>query len=253
MFTLAKIFSILTEPYYLALTLVLLAVALRLVRRGQRLRRWLVITASVVLLLFSLGPVANLLLYPLETAHERPAKLPDKVGAVVMLGGVTKRPVLSPSYYELVESSDRFVEALRLAHRRPEAVLVITGGSSSIVNDRYREADALGALAEELGVAKSRIRMDRDSRNTHENALHTRRLLRRIKGPLVLVTSAAHMPRSVACFRKVGLSVIPWPVDFQRTHSGPGAWIPKPQTVLRSNAALHEYFGWLAYWLADYV
>ena len=62
------------------------------------------------------------------------------------------------------------------------------------------------------------------------------------------------MPRSLACFYKVGLSVVPWPVDFQRSRGF--RWVhllPGPDGLSRSRAAIHEYVGWLGYWLAGYV
>jgi len=83
--------------------------------------------------------------------------------------------------------------------------------------------------------------------------VNTRRLLRGVRGDRLLITSAAHMPRAVACFRHLGMAVVPWPVDYLRTGSGPGAWLPKPRTLERSATALHEYLGWLAYWLMGYV
>ena len=253
MFSFAKIVGLLIEPYNLALLLVFCAMVMRLLRRRARLRRALVIAAGVLVGVFAFGPVANALLYPLETHHPRPASLPQNPGAVIMLGGSTREPRENPNFYEFTESADRFVEGVRLAHRYPGAVLVITGGSSAVIDRWYREADILSSLAGELGLPASRLRVDRDSRNTRENAVQTRRLLAGVKGPWILVTSAAHMPRAVACFARVGVKVVPWPVDYLRTGSGPGSWIPRPRTLGRSNAALHEYFGWLYYWLSDYV
>ncbi len=252
-FLISKTVGLLIEPFYLGMFLLVVAGLLRLVRRAPRLRRALVIAAACWVALFAFGPTANLLLYPLETAHERPAALPERVGAVIMLGGVASRVEKGQGRMEMAASADRYVEALRLASRRPGALLLITAGSSALLSSQFREADALGDLTKELGFPQQRLRVDRDARNTHENAVNSKRILAGVPGPYLLVTSAAHMPRSVACFRKQGLEVIPWPVDFLRTGSGPGAWVPKPQTLLRSNAALHEYAGWVAYWLAGYI
>ena len=41
--------------------------------------------------------------------------------------------------------------------------------------------------------------------------------------------------------------------EIRITGSGPGSWVPKPQTLLRTNLAMHEYAGWAAYWLAGYL
>lgn len=252
-FLISKTIGLLIEPYYMGMFLLALAGLLRLVRRAPRLRKGLVIFAGCYVLLFAFGPTANLLLYPLETAHSRPVPQPAKVGAVIMMGGVVSRPEKGEGRYEMAASADRFVEALRLANRYPSAVLVITGGSSAILSSHFREADVLGDLSKQLGLPQRRLRIDRDSRNTYENAVYTGRLLKGITGPYILVTSASHMPRSVACFRQQGMDVIPWPVDFHRTGSGPGSWVPKPETLIRTNIAMHEYAGWAAYWFAGYI
>jgi uncharacterized SAM-binding protein YcdF (DUF218 family) len=252
-FVLSKTAGLLIEPYYFALCLLAVAGLLRLLKRARRLRRGLALAAGLWVLVFATGPVANLLLYPLETGYTRPAKLPRPPGAIIMMGGVTGATHLSPSYYELNDSSERLVETLRLARLHPGARVLLTGGSSALIDNVRREADVVQRLSLELGLSASRIVSDREARNTRENAVNAGRLLRGTPQPWLLVTSASHMPRSVACFRKLGLEVTPWPVDYRRTESGPGAWLPKPQTLLRSNLALHEYLGWLAYWVMGYV
>jgi uncharacterized SAM-binding protein YcdF (DUF218 family) len=246
----------LSTPHYLALSLLALALLLRLLKRGPRLRRALVGTSVVYLWLMATGAFANLLLYPLETRYARPAALARPPTAIVMLTGATDGMRTGPGV-ELTEASDRFVEAVRLAHAHPGARLIVSGGSSDLIGPkRYRESEALGALAAELGVASRRIVVDRRSRNTRENAVESARLLREQKlerGPVLLVTSALHMPRAVGCFRKVGLEVVPWPTDYWRTRTGLGAFIPKPGTLSKSDGALHEYVGWLSYKLAGYL
>ena len=252
-FPVTKLVGLLVEPYNLAVVLLLGALILWRLKRGRRLRRALVICAASLVLVFGSGPVANLLLYPLETAHARPASLPRSPGAIIVLGGFTDDPRDNPNFYELTEAADRFVEGVRLAHSFPGARLVISGGSSAVIYRFYKEGAVLGSLALDMGLPARQVLVDSESRNTHENALHSKRLLATVKGPLVLITSAAHMPRAVACFDKVGVEVVPWPVDYRRTGSGPGSWLPKPATLERSNVALHEYAGWLYYWLVGYV
>ncbi len=255
-FILSKTIGLLETPHYLALLAILIGLALRLARRLPRLRRGLFIFAVAVLWVFSTGAVATLLLAPLETRYARPDQLAKPPAAIVMLTGLTDHMRMGPRYgYELTEASDRFVEAVRLARKYPEARLLITGGSSELVDTRYREARTLGWLARELGVPERQLLIEDQARNTRENATFSVRMLRDkgITGPVLLVTSAYHMPRSVGCFRKAGLEAIPWPVDYLRSGYGPGAWIPKPGSLGRSAVALHEYFGWLSYKISGYL
>ena len=72
------------------------------------------------------------------------------------------------------------------------------------------------AVLQDLGVARDRIEVDRQSRNTEENARFAKVLADPKPGQRwLLVTSAFHMPRAMGIFRKVGFSIEPYPVDFK--------------------------------------
>jgi uncharacterized SAM-binding protein YcdF (DUF218 family) len=253
-FVLSKTLGRLVEPTNFALALFGLAFVLRAVRRAPRLRRACGVAGAAALVLFSLGAVASALLYPLERAYERPKRLTRPPAAIVVLGGMLELDAPGESYFELTEAADRLVEGVRLARRYPRALLVLSGGSSNLILEQRRGAEVLGRLARELGTPADRLRLDLEARNTRENALYSLELLREVEGPVLLVTSASHMLRSVACFAKAGRKVVPWPVDYRRERVGRVAsWIPKPSALRKSTAALREYFGLLAYRVAGYI
>lgn len=101
---------------------------------------------------------------------------------------------------------------------------------------------------EQMGVARDRVTLERRSRNTAENAEFTKALIGPKPGERwLLVTSAAHMPRSVGCFRRAGFPVEAYPVGWRAT---PG-W-PLPEKALsaglaRFDRAAHEWIGLIAY------
>jgi uncharacterized SAM-binding protein YcdF (DUF218 family) len=255
-FILSKTVGRLVDPIILGLTLLLMAAVLRLFRRLPRLRKGLVYLAILEMFVFSIGAVSSLLLRPLEFQYSRPSVLQYEPEAIVVLSGVLEDPPNVPTFYEFNDAADRFIEALRLANRYPKARLVLSGGSPSVLGteaSKEDEADILSRIAKDLGIASSRLRIDPHSRNTRENAVESKRLLQDIKGPVVLITSASHMPRAVGCFRKVGQPVIPWPVDYQKSSLRPHNWVPRAWAVERSRRALHEYLGQLVYRLAGYL
>jgi uncharacterized SAM-binding protein YcdF (DUF218 family) len=93
---------------------------------------------------------------------------------------------------------------------------VFSGGSANLLANDAREADYAGAIFESLGIAKSRLIMERRSRNTQENAEFSKALVAPKDGERwLLVTSAFHMPRSIGLFRKAGFAVEPYPVDWR--------------------------------------
>ena len=111
---------------------------------------------------------------------------------------------------------DRIISAAALALRYPNARVVFSGGSANVISNDAREADFAGAIFESLGVAKSRLIMERASRNTVENAEFSKALVAPKAGERwLLVTSAFHMPRSIGLFRKAGFAVEPYPVDWR--------------------------------------
>lgn len=247
----SKVLTPLTEPFSLGVTLLALALLLRLLRRGARLRRAFFVAGGATLLLFSLPVVADALLGPLESRTSR-GELPRSPVAIVLLSGMVREAAAGS---DLMDTADRLVEAVVLAHRFPRARLLISGGSSALLDSNRRESDVLARLTVAMGIARGRLLLDREARNTRENAVNSVRLADSLPaGPLVLVTSAFHMPRSLACFRKLtDRPIIPWPVDPQREPLRVSSFLPAAGSYARARSALHEYVGLLAYQLAGYL
>jgi uncharacterized SAM-binding protein YcdF (DUF218 family) len=171
-----------------------------------------------LLLLIGLFPVGSWLLYPLESRYSPNPEL-QQVDGIIALSGA-----LDPMQTELWDqvmvggAAERNFAFMRLAREFPKAKLVYTGGASSMVNQNYKAADVAKRLFKEQGLDLSRIIFERESRNTWENGLFTKRLVIPKEGERwVLITTAWHMPRSVDVFCKLGWDVIPYPVDFQTT------------------------------------
>ncbi|WP_213286526.1 YdcF family protein [Bradyrhizobium sp. sGM-13] len=191
--------------------------AILLFTRFASLGRKLVIAAVLLLVICGLSPLGNLLLYPLEQ------RFPPWDGArggpdgIIVLGASIEADLSTAHGTPVVRSSpDRLIAAAALAHRYPKARIVFSGGSAKLISNDAREADFAGAIFESLGIDKSRLIMERGSRNTQENAEFSKRLLAPKEGERwLLVTSAFHMPRSIGLFRKAGFAVEPYPVDWR--------------------------------------
>ena len=213
-FVLSKTLCFMLLPTNLLIGIGLLG-AILMVTRFASLGRKLVIAAVLLLVICGLSPLGNLLLYPLESrfpAWDASRGAPD---GIVVLGGSIE-PNLSAAHGTAVVSgaSDRIITAVALARRYPNARVVFSGGSGNLVSNDAREADFAGAIFESLGISKSRLIMERHSRNTVENAEFSKALVAPKQGERwLLVTSAFHMPRSVGLFRKAVFVVEPYPVD----------------------------------------
>ena len=171
-----------------------------------------------------------------------------------MLGGGFEASVnLARGGYELSASGDRFVEAAVLARRLPDAKIVISGGSGSLVLDGDTDAATAPRMLTALGVAPERLILEGKSRDTFENAQFTKEMVKPLPGETwLLVTSAFHMPRSMGLFRKAGFDVTPWPVDYRTTgKEGFGLAQDNPIDSLEiTQFAVREWLGLLAYRLS---
>jgi uncharacterized SAM-binding protein YcdF (DUF218 family) len=244
-----------TLGYLLLPTNLLIAIgvvgAILMVTRFASLGRKLVTAAVLLLVICGLSPLGTLLLYPLESRFppwdaERGA--PD---GVIVLGASIEADLSAAHGTPVVRSApDRLIAAAALAHRYPNARIVFSGGSANLISNDAREADFAGAVFESLGISRSRLIMERASRNTLENAEFSKALVAPKDGERwLLVTSAFHMPRSVGLFRKAGFEVEPYPVDWRV-----GGWddIFKFSNVAvdglgRTDLAVREWMGLIAY------
>jgi uncharacterized SAM-binding protein YcdF (DUF218 family) len=80
-----------------------------------------------------------------------------------------------------------------------------------------------------------------NSRDTWENAVFTRDLVKPKPGETwLLVTSAWHMPRSVGIFRRLGFDVIPYPVAYRTFSDARDFLLPTPmidKVIMLDNSA----------------
>jgi uncharacterized SAM-binding protein YcdF (DUF218 family) len=255
-FYLSKIFGFFIQP--LNFSILLLAAGLLAILLGWR-RTGLILDVAAVLILVlsawtSFGAV---LLNPLEERFARPANLPVAVDGVVVLGGGFEGAVnLARGGYEMNSGGDRFVETAILARRHPEAKIVVTGGTGALILEGEGDADTAPRLLTALGVAPERLILEKRSRNTHENAVFTKELVTPQPGETwLLVTSAFHMPRSMALFGKAGFEVLPWPVDYRTSgKEGFGVFRDNAADALQNTTvAIREWVGLLAYWLSGRI
>lgn len=172
--------------------------------------------------------------------------------AIVVLGGSLNLPNDSHPLSGITNSSDRMLVAMRLYRAGKAPLIVLSGGDSPLLakSRSVHEADEMRNLLEEWGVPDSAIVVEDRSINTHENAMFTRELLEPSGiGHIILVTSAAHMPRAAATFRKVGFDMIPVPADFLtgwERQISVFDWFPGTGALRDSSKAMHE---WLGFWV----
>ena len=137
-----------------------------------------------------------------------------------------------------------------LRRQFPRSQLIFSGYSGKLTPRGWSEAEVTRRLLEELGIDPESATFEVTSRNTWENAVNTLEIAVPQPGSRwSLVTSAAHMPRAMGTFAAAGWEgVIPYPTDYLTTPERDGLIHPQQGFAAVRNA-LHEYVGWVAYWL----
>lgn len=246
LFLISKTLWLALQPDNLLVLLLLAGVAgLWLGRRSARLLLTLTAIPAAVLLVLPLG---DLLLQPLETRFPR-TPLPERVAGILVLGG-SEDAELSDRWAQpqFNMAAERLMLLPALMQRYPEARVVVTGGSASVLHPEYRGADVAQAWLQSLPLKTDSIIFERNARNTWENARESALSLGGVPAePWLLVTSAFHMPRSVGIFRQRGWQVIPYPVDYYGTG---GRYRPQFAVNLRDLVTgVREWTGLLIYHL----
>ena len=248
-FALSKTLGIMLLPVNLLIGAGLLGAAL-MPTRFAVLGRRLVVTAAVLLAVIAFSPIGNLLIYSLEQRFPPwdPARgAPD--GIIILGGSIDPDISLAHKIPVVRQAPDRVIVAAELARRYPDARIVFTGGNSNLLSNDAKEGDYAGELLEGLGVATSRLVIERQSRNTVENAEFSKALVKPKPGERwLLITSAYHMPRSVGLFRKAGFAVEAYPVDW-RVGRLDDLFVANfaMDGLSRTEIAIREWLGLIAY------
>lgn len=248
------ILMLITRPSTL-LFLVLGVAIFQLWRRRYEFpfRVYWIVVPFVVLVIVSMPAFGHLLLGTLEWPYPPSFAVPDDAQAIVVLSGYVRPQDATRLRAELgADTLYRCLHAVQLHRRARHLPILVSGGVPDGVPSGPPFAEAMRDFLVELGVPPSRIRMEDRARTTHENAVESARLLAEgdVKR-IVLVTDAEHMFRSVGCFRKQGLEVVPRACNHGATefHWQVRDFLPSADGLARVESVGHEWIGTLYYWL----
>ncbi len=254
-FILSKLFWILAQPLSL-LAIALLLIIVFVLRGMRRTAAAFAVVSFAALLAVGYTTLGAAMIAPLEDRFSRPAAMPEEVAAIVVLGGGFDGKVSNArGIAELRASGDRFVEAVALARLYPQAMVVVSGGFGSLVQEGDSDATIAERFYPRLGLGLGRLVVEGESRNTAENAAEVASLVGDRGGRVLLVTSAFHMPRSVALFRRAGFEVVPWPVDYRSSGMSVGLidFDNPVENLFTVTTAMREWIGLVAYWMTGQI
>ena len=254
-FFLSKTVSFLAMPFTL---ITLLFLASGIVKSGTWRRR-LFRTGVALLLFFSNDFIANEAMHGWEIPPTPFSAMSKTYEYGVMLTGVTLNDFQPADRVYFSRGADRVVHTVDLYKRGLIRKIIISGGEGRVLYKGRREADDIFKAMVLMGVHPDDLIVENDSRNTYESAVHVKELIRNSNSDdseLLLITSAFHMRRSRACFRKADVATAVFSTDFY-THPryfDPGTLlVPKVEAILIWHKLFKEWIGMIAYKVAGYI
>src|SRR5262249_14523189 len=198
------------------------------VLRLSKCAAWLAFIGASALLIGGFTPVSYWLTLPLENRFPRwEAGSRATVDGIIVLGG---------------ESGERITVLAELTRNFPQARLVYSGPGDD------GAAESLLRKFARLGGDREHVTMERRSRNTFENAVYSRELIKpNLNERWLLVTAALHMPRAIGCFRRAGFKVEGYPIQYT---SGDRWWTAfglGANALTQLDAAMKEWIGLVVY------
>jgi len=245
-FLLSKLLLFLILPVYWVIALVLSGIFVK----NRRLKKRLLIAAGIVFYLFSIP--ALLTLFEKAWDYEHPwdlhvASKGKKYSCAIVLGGFSGSGGEEGGHFN--EASDRFIQSVKLFNRGQVAHILISGGNGMMRPGAFREADYVKTQLKAFNVPDSAVLIERNSKNTFENARFTKEVLEKahLQPPYLLVTSAFHMRRSIMLFKHAGLQVDPYSCNFlwSDTQLAIGAFTPDSDVLHKWELYIKEVVGYV--------
>ena len=219
---------------------------------GPLFRKRFFVWAGIALLWFFGAPlVGDFLIRQIEGVETRVAvDSLDGADAVVVLGGVITQ-VPGVRYGEWGNTVDRFDGGVEVFSAGKAPLLIFMGSKRPWMPDEKPEGEILAERAKRLGIPETAILVTGKVGNTADEAKAARGILSRNAKPhVILVTSAFHMKRATLLFRKAGMKVQPFPVDFRGSYYKELTlidFLPGAKGLENSEIAIREVLGILYY------
>ena len=250
-FILSKILGFISHPLFWVVLLFIIFI----IKRKASKKKPFFIAALIILLFFSNDIIVNEALLWWEPAPVIIKDIPEyKIG--VVLSGITMPDKSPHDRVYIPYGADRILHTVMLYKFGKIKKIFISGGSGRISKVLKAESHDMESVFLMCGVPQNDIIIEDKSKNTHENALFTKQILKDTTQKLLLITSAYHMRRSKACFKKVGLKVDIFPTDYlshDRDYFSLAKILPSESAIGIWVVLLHEFIGYLTYSIAGYV
>ena len=253
-FILSKTISFLAMPF----TIVIILLMLSAFWKNPLWKKRFFWSAIVLLLFFSNDFIANEFMRVWEIKTKAYEKMQPHLLGIVLTGSTI--PMLKPDdrvYFQ--RGADRVTHTVQLYKLGLIRKVLISGGTGTLKEPDEPEANKFKKVMIMMGVPEMDIFIENKTRNTYESAVEVKKMLDSLQvkaEDCLLITSAFHMRRSLACYRKANLDVEPFSTDFYahpRFFYPDGLLIPSVEAIVLWHKLFKEWIGLIAYKFAGYI
>lgn len=247
MFTLKKLISAFLLPIPIGLFLLIISL-IYLFSNSYKKAKFFLFVSFLWFVLLSNQTISNAILQPLEKEHKALIKTP-KVNYILVLGNGHKSDENLAITSQLNKIAiNRLVEGIRHYKNLDDVKLILSGYGGF---DKNSHAIMLKKLALSLGVDSNDIITLENPKDTHEEAVKSKKILG--SNSFILVTSASHMKRAMILFENEGLKPIASPTEhFAFEHQGYKSHF-NVENLKKVETAFHEYLGLIWIYLINLI
>jgi len=251
-FFFSKVLALIIQPIYWVIAL--LSFSFFVKKESNKKRLFLI--GSVVFLFFSNSIIFDEFMRPWEIEGKTPEEIGQYDVAIVLGGMLAYNKDLKRISFR--DGSDRLWQTIDLYNKGKVKKILITGENGTITNTGLNEAIQLKKFLIQCGFQKKDFITESVSKNTYQNASFTKKVLDQhpeLKKKL-LVTSASHMRRARATFKKQGVKVDTYTTNHltgKRYYTFERLFIPQIDALNNWNNLLHELVGYIIYDIVGYI
>ncbi len=252
-FIISKILSFLYSPVFWIFILLLLSL---IFLKSKKKSKLFLILSVLFFYLFSNRFLADEVMRLWEMPITEEVK--DEYDAGILLGGGMVNVDNKTNKLIFSHNTDRFLQTIQLYKQKKIKKIILTGGIGCLAYPNVAEAPLLKRYLLQINIPEKDILIDSLSNNTRENAIYTKEIIDKnfSDGKFLLITSAVHMRRALACFKKTDLNVTPYTTN---KHSGERRYqldyllLPDYESFYYWDKINHEIFGYLIYGIMRYI
>jgi uncharacterized SAM-binding protein YcdF (DUF218 family) len=254
-FFISKVLDFIISP----LNWIIILFLLYFIVKNKKYKRIFLISSFSFLIFFSNPYIVNSVMDKWELRGIGYKKIDRTYEVGIVLGGFVKYYNSELKTLSFGDASDRLMEGLMLYKKGVIKKILISGGNANLVGGFVEATLAKDFLIKYCEVPSEDILTDTLSKNTFQNAVESVKVLKENKinpSDCLIITSAFHMRRSLACFEKQGAMVTAYCCD---QHSGKQFYnpttliVPNERYIEKWTLIFHELIGYAIYKMQGYV